>query len=33
MKDNFLACIIGEIGDAHLKDAKKAVVKLFSPKL
>lgn len=33
MKENFLACIISEIGDANLKDAKKAVVRLLSPKI
>ena len=33
MKENFLACIISEIGDAYYNDAKKAVVKLLSPKI
>jgi hypothetical protein len=33
MKENFLACIIGEIGDVYRKDAKKAVVHLFSQKI
>ena len=33
IKDNFLVAIIAEIGDAYKADAKKAIVKLFSPKL
>lgn len=33
IKDNFLAVISSEIGDAYKKDAKKAVAKLLSPKL
>lgn len=32
IKENFLAVIISEMGDASKKDAKKAVVNLFSPK-
>jgi hypothetical protein len=33
IKENFLATIIAEIGDAYKADAKKAVVNLLSPKL
>lgn len=33
IKEDFLDCIIGEIGDGYKKDAKKAVVNLLSPKL
>jgi hypothetical protein len=33
IKNNFLDCIIGEMGEEHKEDAKKAVGKLFSPKL
>ena len=33
IKNNFLDCIIGEMGKEHKEDAKKAVGKLFSPKL
>ncbi|MCK5261987.1 MAG: hypothetical protein KAJ44_07375 [Thermoplasmatales archaeon] len=33
IKNNFLDCIIGEIGEKHKEGAKKAVGKLLSPKL
>jgi len=33
IKENFVACLIAEIGDAHKKEVKKAVVNLLSPKL
>ena len=33
IKDNFLVCIVSEIGPEFAKDAKKAVVNLLSPKL
>lgn len=33
IKENFAVCIIAEIGAEHVKDVKKAVAQLFSPKL
>jgi hypothetical protein len=33
IRNNFLECIVAEIGEQHRRDAKKAVGKLLSPKL
>lgn len=33
IKDNFLDCIVGELGEKHKGQAKKAVGKLLSPKI
>lgn len=33
IKNNFLECIVGEIGENHTGNAKKAVSKLLSPKM
>ncbi len=33
IKNNFMDCIVGEIGEKHQDDVKKAVGKLSSPKL
>ncbi|KAA0004695.1 MAG: hypothetical protein FE038_01920 [Thermoplasmata archaeon] len=33
IKNNFLDCIVGEIGEEHREDVKKAIGKLMSPKI